>query len=331
MIMTTPKVTTIIVSYNTHDLLAHCLESLLPEVSTGVTSVVVVDNASRDGSVLLVRQCFPQVTVIESSVNLGFAAANNLALRILSTPYALLLNSDTVVSPGTVQGLLDCMERHLRAGAVGCRLLNTDGSLQRSCWRFPTPLRALGEALGVNQTLGKYANYGEWDYLSERPVDFVIGACLLLRKSALDRIGIFDERYFMYAEEQDLCRRFAPAGWETWFTPTCNVIHYGGASSSVTTPSQFLHARELYYAKWYGWPGVAISRLSQTLGATIRVVAFSLLFLWQPRQAARNQVRRNIALLQWIVDSYHQGTQGLRTRTSSSSPNDVRVLEEKLS
>ncbi len=298
-----PLVTVIVVSYNTRDLLARCLDSLLPETAMGDVGVVVIDNASRDGSLALVREQFPWVALVESPVNLGFAAANNLALRELASPYALLLNSDTEVAPGTVRALLDCIGRHSAAGVVGCRLLNTDGSLQHSCWRFPTPPRALGEALGVAQAMRRRADYSEWDYASERRIDFAIGACLLVRKEALDRVGLFDERFFMYAEETDLCRRLARAGWETWYTPACRVVHHGGASGSAATPGHFLYARELYYQKWYGTYGVIILRASQMLGATLRLLAFGVLFLLKPRPANRAQLRRHAALLRWALVS----------------------------
>lgn len=301
--MTMPLVTVIIVSYNTRELLAQCLESLRPETVMTSVSVTVVDNASHDGSVAMVRDRFPWVTVVESLVNSGFAAANNLVLRDLASPYALLLNSDTVVAPGTIQHMLDCMERRPDAGVVGCRLLNADDSLQRSCWRFPHPLRALGEALGVTQALRRRSNYSEWDYASERRVDFVIGACLLLRKATLDQAGIFDERFFMYGEEMDLCYRLARAGWSVWYTPERSVVHYGGASGTAGTPSQFLHAREMYFGKWYGRRGVAVLRISQATGASLRIVAFSALAALRLQRASHVQLRRNMALLRWSINS----------------------------
>lgn len=325
----TPLVTVIIVSYNTRDMLARCLDSLRPETAEGDVRVVVVDNASHDGSPALVRARFPWVTLVESPTNLGFAAANNLALRALTTPYALLLNSDTEVAPGTVRALLDCMERHPSAGVVACRLLNTDGSLQRSCWRFPTPRRALAEALGLTRLLGRRSNYNEWDYASERPVDFAIGACLLLRKAAIDQTGIFDERFFMYSEEMDLTLRLARRGWETWYTPACSVVHHGGASGSANTPDQFLHARELYYEKWYGRSGLAILRISQAVGASLRLMGFGALSLLRPRPSIRAQVRRHAAMLRWVLhESVSQASESNRYTTWTRT---MTITEEKVS
>jgi N-acetylglucosaminyl-diphospho-decaprenol L-rhamnosyltransferase len=318
--MTMPLVTIIIVSYNTCDLLAQCLESLWTEIAAVAVSVVVVDNASHDGSVAMVRERFPWVAVVESPVNSGFAAANNLSLRDLASPYALLLNSDIVVTPGTIQHMLDCMERRPDAGVVGCRLLNADGSLQRSCWRFPHPLRALGEALGAAQALRRRSNYGEWDYASERRVDFVIGACLLLRKTALDQSGVFDERFFMYGEEMDLCYRLAHAGWSAWYTPACSIVHYGGASGTAGTAGQFLRAREMYFGKWYGRRGVAALRVSQAIGASLRIVAFSALATLRPQRASRDQLRRNAALLRWVIDPC-----GRDARDSARTSQDYRT------
>jgi len=294
-------VTAIIVSYNTRGLLKRCLESLLPEIAPGDVDVVVVDNGSRDGSAELLRHDFPWVRLVESSVNLGFGGANNTVLRQLDTPYALLLNSDTEVLPGAIRALLGCMERHPRAGAVGCRLLNPDGSLQRSCWRFPTPAGQLAEAVGISRLLRRQADYADWDFATERPVDFAIGACLLLRAAALCQVDLFDERFFLYAEETDLCRRLSYHGWQTWYTPDGSVIHRGGASGSVHTGIQFLNAQSLYFQKWYGQRGLAVLRLSHLVRAVVRIAIYGAATLIRPGSRYGKRLPGQAALLRWAL------------------------------
>ncbi|MDB5058700.1 MAG: glycosyl transferase family 2 [Chloroflexi bacterium] len=301
--MTDPVVTVVIVSFNTRELLRRCLECLESARFTVWFETVVVDNASRDGSPEMVHALFPRVRLIESSRNLGFAAANNLALRQACGQYALLLNSDTEIAPGLLDTMVAWAERHPNAGAVGCKLVNGDGSLQRSCWRFPTPVRAIAEAFGLTQLLHKYSNYREWDYGSERQVDFAIGACLLLRLDALRKVSFFDERYFLYAEEADLSRRLSEHGWQTWYTPACTVVHRGGASATATTSYQFLHAQDQFFQRWYGPAGVLALRLSQLIGPTIRLGWSRACALRQSSDSNRESWRaRQATILQWSLN-----------------------------
>jgi len=173
--------------------------------------------------------------------------------------------------------------------------------LQRSCWRFPTPLRTWGEALGLTRVLRRRSDYGEWDYATERCVDFAIGACLLLRRSALRECGLFDEGYFMYAEEIDLCRRLDHAGWTTVFTPTCTVLHMGGGSGQGETSTLFLQARARYFFKWYGAAGVATLRAGVGCGAVLRLIGFGLADLpgRDNRGYQRTRLRRLASELCW--------------------------------
>ena len=244
----------IIVNWNTRELLAGCLGSVL-RCQTSPTAdgrplaaeVIVVDNASTDGSAALARQRFPQVRLIENARNVGFAAANNQALRLGRGRYVVLLNSDTEVHLGALEVLVGFMETHPRAGGCGPRLLNADGSLQASCHPMLTPGREFWRLLFLDR-LWRRATYAQaaWDWQTPRPVEVIKGACLLLRRAALEQVGPLDESYFMYTEEMDLCYRLAQAGWELWWVPQAVVKHYEGASSKQVAEAMYL---QLYRSK----------------------------------------------------------------------------------
>lgn len=230
----------IIVNWNTRTLLTQCLHSLSPPPPLS-PEVFVVDNASTDGSPVMVRAQFPWVTLIENAENVGFARANNQALRQATGRYAVLLNSDTVVRPGALQTLVEFMGAHPEAGACGPRLLNGDGSLQPSCHPLLTPGREFWRLLFLDR-LWPRATYpqGRWDAQTPRPVEVIKGACLMLRREALDQVGLLDEQYFMYTEEMDLCARLLQAGWRNYWVPEAQVIHYGEASTRQSAEAMFV-------------------------------------------------------------------------------------------
>ncbi len=232
----------IIVNWNTRDLLAQCLESLnVKTLERWNVETFVVDNASTDGSPAMVRARFPWVTLIENAENVGFARANNQALRQAAGKYVVLLNSDTEVQPGALQTLVEFMEAHPEAGACGPRLLNGDGSLQPSCHPLLTPGREFWRLLFLDK-LWPRATYSQhhWDLQTPRPVEVIKGACLLLRRAALDQVGLLDEQYFMYTEEMDLCARLLQAGWRNYWVPQAEVVHYGEASTRQVAEAMFI-------------------------------------------------------------------------------------------
>jgi len=237
----------IIVNWNTRALLARCLESVYETVRDLTFEVFVVDNASSDGSAEMVRARFPQVRLIENRENVGFAAANNQAIPLAAGRYVLLLNPDTVVLEGAVAELVRFAEGHRTTGACGPRLLNADGSLQPSCHPMLTPWREFWR-LAFLERLWRRATYdmAAWDPTRPREVEVIKGACLLLRREALDGVGLLDERYFMYSEEMDLCYRLSRAGWRLYWVPGARVVHYGEGSSKQLARSMYV---ELYRSK----------------------------------------------------------------------------------
>jgi hypothetical protein len=233
----TPPLDVVIVSYRCRELLRACLDSLLGAGHpSGELAVVVVDNASADGTAELVGHAYPAVRLVASPVNLGFARATNLGMRVGSAPYVLALNPDTSIPAGTLDALLQLMEEHPEIGIAGCRLVRPDGSLDRAATRsFPTPLSALSH---FTRTGRGYAA----DPAASGPTDAVNGAFMLFRRAALEAVGLFDEGYWMYMEDLDLCYRFAQAGWTTWYEPAVSAGHVkAGTSGSLRSPRLTYH------------------------------------------------------------------------------------------
>jgi len=246
----------IIISWNTRDLLAACLDSVYAHPPEGEFEVIVVDNASTDGSAQMVRERFPQVRLIENKTNVGFARANNQAIAVSQGEQILLLNSDTVVLAGALEVLMQFMMTHPQTGAAGARLLNPDGSLQTSCSPFPTLGREAWRLFYGDQ-LKPLAIYPmqDWDITTPRPVDVLLGACLMVRRAVLDQVGLLDESYFMYSEEVDLCLRIRQAGWSIHWIPAAQIIHYGAQSSNQIPERMFLQlhrSKVLYLRKHAG-------------------------------------------------------------------------------
>ncbi len=249
----------IIISYNTRDLLMEALESVMDTAGHLGVDVWVVDNGSADGSVDAVRQRFPSVNIIENSENRGFAAANNQALAHVEGEFILLLNSDARLTTGAVDELLGFMRAHPTAGMACGQLLNLDGSRQNSFAPFPDLL-----TLMVNESLlrrlwpSRYPGKNT-PFTGPTRIDSCIGACMLVRKSAMDAVGVFDERYFFFMEETDWARRFRQHGWEVYFVPTARIIHAQGrsAGSSAAARIMFYRSRYQYLNKWHPrWSGV---------------------------------------------------------------------------
>jgi GT2 family glycosyltransferase len=223
--MTVP-VDIVIVSYRCRELLRACLGSI-EAYAPLERAVWVVDNDSHDGAVEMVESDFPGVDVIPNGANLGFARATNIGIVRGHAPYVLVLNPDTELRPGTLDTLLKLMEARPEVGIAGCRLEREDGTLDHACRRsFPTVLGALGHFSGIGRRLngGPLAQYRAPE-VERGPVDAVNGAFMLIRRAALAEVGLFDEGYWMYMEDLDLCYRFQQAGLVTWYEPSVSALH----------------------------------------------------------------------------------------------------------
>jgi N-acetylglucosaminyl-diphospho-decaprenol L-rhamnosyltransferase len=263
-----PDLSIIIVSWHVRDLLRTCLASL--QAGSGVTTeVIVIDNASADGSAEMVAHEYPAVHLIRNPDNRGFTQANNQGLALCRGRYVLFLNPDTQVVGDALRTMVSYMDAHPETGALGPQLRFGDGTPQSSRRRFPTFAVALFESSPV---AWHWPNnrWARWYHLAEQPddcvqtVDWVVGAALLARRAVLDQIGGFDEGYFMYSEELDWCRRAVANGWQIVYLPTALIIHHEGKSSEQAVAARHIHfqtSKVRYFRKFHGPLPATILRL----------------------------------------------------------------------
>ena len=230
------EVSIIIVNWNTVDLLRECLRSVYLETKTISFEVIVIDNASADESVEMVRNEFCEAKLIANTKNLGFAAANNQGIAISEGRYVLLLNSDTVVLDQAIQKSIAFADNYPDTAVVGCRILNPDRTLQNSCFMFPSILNWFLFSTYLYRLFPRNRFFGReqmtwWLRDDPREVEVVTGCFMLVRREAIDDVGTMDDGFFMYAEETDWCYRFKSNGWKNRFTPDAEIIHIGGASA----------------------------------------------------------------------------------------------------
>jgi hypothetical protein len=291
-----PEVTVIVVNLDTREFLRKCLLSLSGQK---LCEIVVVDNGSQDGSVEMVKAEFPQVKLIPLLHNIGFAAATNLGFQTSSTPFICLLNSDAYLLNQALSTLLNFMKEHPEVGAVGPKLLNPDGTLQLSAARFPTPFSFFLGAVVAGRLYRKirpsgrfFAEYAlpEEDYTRCCEVDWLKGACLMIRRSAIGE-SIFDEKFFFYYEEADLCYRLKSSGWKVFLVPQATVIHQGGASSSQKwgeweRTRRQLDGLEYFFTKNYGYTTAWLFKFLALVGSLVKLslLVISLPWLWQRKK-----------------------------------------------
>ena len=287
-------VSVIIVNWNTRQLLGQCLDTLCENMNGLDYDVWVVDNASSDDSVPFLRSHHPWVHVVESDRNLGFAGANNLAMHLSSGRYMLLLNSDAFVTPDAVTSLIRCADADVQSGIVGACLLNPDGTFQAS----HTPFPSLGREWLILTGLGRklfgehYPSRGPEDGIGRQRVDYVEGACLLVRRTAFEQVGGMDEGYFMYAEEVDWCFSMKAAGWQVWYEPAAKVTHIGGASSTgrrTRREADLYRSRIRFFRKHKGDLAANILKM-EILGLT----AIKNVVHWALRLVTKNRKGRQI-------------------------------------
>ncbi|MFA6228111.1 MAG: glycosyltransferase family 2 protein [Patescibacteria group bacterium] len=248
----------IIVSYKVKDLLEKCLDSIYRNQGNLTMELFVVDNASGDGTAELIKKKFPQSRLIASDKNLGFAKANNLAIKQATGEYILLLNPDTEIFPDTLSKSVAAVKRHSACGILGVQMIYPDGRLQPSVRRLPTRwpvilmLLKLPKLLPHLKSISRYLAE-DLDYAKEQEVEQVMGAFMLIPRPVLDKVGLLDERFFVWFEEVDFCRRVSRAGYKIIYTPETKIIHHGGKSFGqqkvVTNQWRFFKSALLYFLK----------------------------------------------------------------------------------
>ena len=301
-----PVLSIVIVSWNVREDLRECLQSLLREegsrLESGEIEIIVVDNASTDGTAEMVNLELPRVKLLVNSQNLGYTKANNIGINHSRGKYILLLNPDTIVHQGALQALIDCAESHPEAGIIGAKLLNPDGSVQRSARSFPD----IGAGLFRNTFLGRlFPNnpfvrrylLADFGYDEVREVDWVSGAAMLVRRDLIERIGGLDERFWAYCEDVDLCWRTWQAGYKVLFCPNAVITHKVGRSSDQRlVPSLIQHHKSmwLFYLKNYRhryplilFPLIGLGILIRLAGALLKVASHRLRLFFERKLVAK--------------------------------------------
>jgi GT2 family glycosyltransferase len=301
-----PDLSVVIVSYKTRALLEQCLRSSL---STGdrrlMTEVIVIDNASPDDSAQMVRAQFPNVHLIANAENRGFAAANNQGIRATHGRYALALNPDTIVKPGALETLVAFMDSYPRVGACGARLLYADGSFQHSAFRFPDLFQIYFDFFPTHWRLTESRLNGRYPrawYQRGEPfaIDHPLGATLMMRREVIDRVGMFDEGFFIYAEEIDWCMRIKRAGWEIYCVPRAEIYHLEAQSTRQFRDAMFValwRARLRLFAKHYSPAFCRAARWIVCVG------------LWNEARKVRAAARAGQVTqdeMAWRLDAYAQ-------------------------
>jgi GT2 family glycosyltransferase len=303
------KLSIIILCWNDLKVITDCLRSIYATTRSDAFEVIVSDNGSTDGSIEFIREKYPQVQLIENGRNLRFAKANNVGIRASHGEYILILNPDTVIHEGALDTMIAFADQHPEAGAFGCRVLNADGSYQVSARPFASlageltagcylrPLGYLGSWFSSDTYVG-------WTGETERSVDWVTGCFILARAEVVHRIGGFDEQFFYYYEDMDLCRRIREAGYPIIYTPAATITHLKGQSTNQRLPpvafaldSQV--TRYLYYYKYDGKRGVRLARLISLLSLSLRFVGYGLLQFMRPTEHRRNRLKLLWHLLRW--------------------------------
>jgi GT2 family glycosyltransferase len=310
-----PIVSVVIVNWNAKAYLQECLASLREDVYDGQLETIVVDNASSDGSVEMVREQFPEVTVICNDSNLGFAKANNIGIRQCKGEYIALVNSDVHVLKDCITNLVAYSEANPSVGLVGPKIIGRDGNLQYSCRGFPAIWNTLCRALALDSiTIGGSLFSG---YLLRHsddaiaPVDILSGCFWLARRRALDDVGLLDEAFFIYGEDMDWCKRFWDAQWPVMFVPTAQAIHYGGGSSANAPVRFFIEMQRAdlqYWAKHHSKPAVSLYSAISYLHHSVRIFGYSIVGLFDRanKRASRHKLECSAACLKWMTSGRHR-------------------------
>jgi GT2 family glycosyltransferase len=301
----------VIVNWNTRTLLLDCLRSLTSQLAPFTSQIIVVDNASDDDSVEAVRREFPLVSIMENKENLGFAKANNVGLRECEGRYILLINSDVVLCEGCLTSLQQYMEQRPEIGVLGPRILNADFTLQESCKQFPTIWNAFCRALALDTVFPNLRLFSSqlmryWSHDDIRTVDILSGCFWMVRREAFKDVGPLDERFFMYAEDKDWCKRYWSAGWAIVYYPRAEAIHLAEGSSSrdpVRFYLEMCRANLRYWGKHYGKFQQCAIRMIMLLHDCLRIIGAGAVYLLRPsrRESAVFKLRRSLAVATWLI------------------------------
>jgi N-acetylglucosaminyl-diphospho-decaprenol L-rhamnosyltransferase len=299
-----PDLTVVLVNYNTAHLFERLFSTLNAATANLIVQTILVDNASTDNSVAILRSNYPAVKLIENHDNVGFARANNQILPFVHGRYVLLLNTDAFVAPDTLQKTLSFMQTHARCGVLGVKLVSDNGVLQPSCRYFPTPWNTFLSATGLTRFFPNSRSIDDmsWDHSTVRECDWVPGCFYLTRRDVIERVGLFDPRFFLYYEEVDHCRQVKGDGWDVVYYPFTQVVHIGGESAKsegeLTEVGRQVSAIQLesellYFRKHHGRFGLAAAIFLSTC-ADIASICKGLIRSNRARRAAASQHLTNV-------------------------------------
>jgi hypothetical protein len=289
--------------------------SIYESLGDGNYEIIIVDNSSTDGSIRMVKKEWPDIILVENSENLGFAKANNIGIRASTGRYVCLVNSDIVVLEDCIKKMMEFMDSNPSVGMAGPRTLNPDRTLQVSCRHFPSIWNNLCQVFGFNKVFPKLAWFSEpmmkyWFHDTERKVDVLTGCFWVVRREAIDQVGLLDENFFFYGEDIDWCKRFHDTGWDVKFYPDAEAIHFGGASSSNAPIKFYLKMQKAdlqYWRKHHGRSGQLAYWMIILLRQLVRIpiYTFKYIFSEKRRETAQFKLKRSLFCIQWLFT--HKG------------------------
>jgi GT2 family glycosyltransferase len=294
----TPTLSIVLVCWNNNSYMDACLKSLYETGMKNSFDIVVVDNGSTDGSQQMLAEKYPEVQLIQNAGNVGLGKASNQGIEHTKGKYVLLLNNDTIVNGQSFDAMIELLDKEPKVGAVGGKLLNPDGTIQAGYNHFSS----LFQELLVATRLGEWIRPGYpavMDANEVKSVDWMGSACLMVRRAALDQIGVLDEGYFIYGDETDLQYRLKKAGWEVYFLPQATTIHFGGRSMNRWSRRKMVYrGKMLFYQKHYGSLQTFLLRVLLAILSVVKSLAWAVMYLLPAkRDLAQKELHSNFEVL----------------------------------
>jgi GT2 family glycosyltransferase len=301
----------IIVNWNTKELLLECVSSIKQDANNYKVEIIVVDNASKDGSPQALKDLHPDLKLIQNKENLGFAKANNIGIKLSSGKYICIVNSDVELRKDCLATMYNYMNKHPQIAVLGPKVYYPDMSSQVSCTNFPTIWNNFCEASGLQRIFphskifsGEYMNYYHHNAILN--VDSLVGCFLMVRRNVIDQVGLLDERFFIYSEEVDWCKRFRNAGWDIIFLPDASVIHHDASSSSkypLRFSAELLKSKIKYWKKHRSMLTVIIFLMIIVMNSGVRLILGSILYIIKPskRVEITKKLSKNYMALKYII------------------------------
>jgi len=313
----------VIVNWNTRELLQSCLTLIRAKTQGIIYEILVVDNASTDGSAAMVLESFPDVVLMQNEENLGFARANNQAIRRSRGRYILLLNPDTIVLDNALGQMVAFADAEPQIGALGCKILTADGSVDFRCARrFPSLLTELLSRTRLSKRFPHHPLFGrflmgDWDHNSSREVECLVGSCMMVRREVIEQVGLLDEDFFMYGEDMEWCYRIKKAEWRIFYYSEPQIIHIGSQSTEQNRAEmgiEYLRSMTLFFRKRYG-PGYAlVYRILILVTTLIKQLIFSIELLLTNNSKRKGKYREKVQIQQrvfrWLFSGLESRVRG---------------------